>query len=478
MGGYLWFVVAALVVVDVVLVAKWSASKRPGNQFFHPARPTLIPELVLLPLVVSARQSATLTVVLLGLIGFSAFVRHRPTHVNVLPAGLLLACVAVVFRSDAYMTALLFILAAAILVLASGKRESAYASLLAGLSLYLVANIAGWLAGLKSPSSSVRIGGYDSAGGVFDERVFFPFSRAINESSYIGAALIVAVAAMIRVRQRPAWYHWVGVVAGVVVLVASNSRTPLLLAVLLATALLITPRVARNAAPYVVGVALLLPFLLTPLQPVIRWAGGLIESSDYLARGQTLEQITGLGTRDVIWTQSVHFWINHVDSATQQLVGFGYNGHAASGASAYYLSGIGDFLANRTALTMHNSILQTLFDAGFVGAVILFTVTVFAVRRYGRDSDLLPMFAVVVMLALSGVTEVSIAPGLSQTPAFLLLYLVAFIPVAVPRRNESSSPPDQRQRSWPASRSGRYGLPTTWGSSSSPPLKHPTTYKP
>lgn len=432
-----WVAVIPLILFTVVVLVAWLQNGRRtrGQQFFT-ERPTprLAPILVVLPTVLSVRQSNTVTIAVLAALALFVLIRQvgaKPQKVSYLPAILLLVCVGVTFRSDAYGIALLFVLAGFILFVAANSipREVAYNSLLAGLTLYLVANVVGWQAGLQSPAAAIRIGGYNTEGGLFgDTRVFFPFTRAINEGSYVAATLIVAVVAMIKLRQKPRWYHLLGVIAGLVVLLAANSRTPMLVLVLVAGAILLIPRIARGAAPYVISGALTIPFVLGYLQPVFRSLATLAVEIPYLARGQNIDQVAGLGTRGTIWARSLSFWNNHVGSISDQWIGFGYNGHAKSGASAYYASGIGDFLTTRTALTMHNSVLQLLFDAGIIGAVILLVITVFAVYRYGRNPELLPMFAVVVMVALSGVSEVSLAPGLSQTPAFLLLYLLVFIP--------------------------------------------------
>lgn len=420
---------------------------RSVRRFFKPrSKPQLVPELVLLPLAVSVRHSTALTLGVLSVIAIAAVVRAwdaRPARLDYWPAVLLLACASIVYRHGPYSLLAILLVAGLILFLLATavSFEDAYSSLFAGLSLYLVVNVAAWIAGIESPSASVRIGGYDTTGAFLGERVFFPFSRAINESSFVAATLIVAVVAMIKLRFQPRWYLWLGAAAAVVVIIASNSRTPLLVVGLLSTAITLAPGAARAAAPYAVGATLLFPFIVSQLQPAIRRAGELIAATPYLARGQSVEEIAELGTRDTIWLRSVGYWLHYVDSPTRQLVGYGYYGHTQSGASAYYSSGISDFLTNRSALTMHNSVLQTLYDAGVLGAGILFLVAILAVYRYGRYPELLPMFAIVVVLGSSAVTEVSLAPGLSQTPFFLLLYVLVFIPVKVKPGRKSESPP-------------------------------------
>jgi hypothetical protein len=396
-------------------------------------RAPLAVELVLFPLAISIRQDNRVTIALLAiLLLLSAMWRQRsPERLNLVPTALFMVCVALVFWRGPFIFAGMYVLAAFVLVTTARAitRATAYASLLAGLSLYLVANVAGWLVGLQSASSSVRIGGYETSETLFgSRRVFFPFSLSINEPAFVASALILGVAAMISIRQKPTWYHWLGVGAGLVVITASNSRTPVLFAVPLILLLLIAPRITRVAAPYALCVAMLLPFLMQQLQPILNWVGGLIASNDYLSRGQNLEDLVGLSSRQVIWSRSIDYWDVHVTDSAHQLFGYGYFGHATSGASAGYTAGVGSFFSDRTAVSMHSPLLQTLFDAGLIGAAILLGITAYALYRYGRGAEMLPMLAVLLMLGLSATTEAILAPGFGNTPVFLLLYLFVFIP--------------------------------------------------
>jgi hypothetical protein len=396
-------------------------------------RAPLALELVAFPLVISIRQDNRVTIALLLLLFFLSAMWHQrsPERLNLVPAALFMTCVALVFWDGPFIFAGMYVLAVLVLISTARAvtRATAYASLLAGLSLYLVSNVAGWLVGLQSASTAVRIGGYETSETLFgSRRVFFPFALSINESAFVASALIVAVAAMISIRQKPTWYHGVGVVAGFIVILASNSRTPILFAVPLIALLLVIPRVTRAATPYAVGVAMLFPFLVQQLQPIVSWIGGSIAANEYLARGQKVQDLVGLSNRQLIWTQSIDYWDVHVTDSARQLIGYGYFGHATSGASAAYTAGIGSYFAESTAVSMHSPLLQTLFDAGLVGVAILLGVTVYTVYRYGRDEEMLPMLAVVLMFGLSSTTEAILAPGFANAPAFLLLYLVVFIP--------------------------------------------------
>jgi hypothetical protein len=403
------------------------------NFFQELPRTPMALELVAFPLAVSIRQDNRVTIALLLLLLFLSAMWHQRSaeRLNLIPTALFMVCVVLVFWQGPFTIAGMYVLAALILINTARavSRATAYASLLAGLSLYLVSNVAGWLLGLQSASTTVRIGGYETSETLFGaRRVFFPFALSINEPAFVASALIVAVVAMISIRQKPGWHLWAGVAAGIVVILASNSRTPILFAVPLAVLLLVAPRLTRIAAPYAIGLAMLMPFLLQQLQPILNWVGGLVASNEYLARGQDVQDLVGLSSRQVIWTSSIDFWSTHVTDTMHQLIGYGYFGHATSGASASYSAGVGSYFTESTAVSMHSPLLQTLFDAGLAGAAILLGITVYAVYRYGRHAETLPMLAVVVMLGLSSTTEAILAPGFGNTPVFLLLYLLVFIP--------------------------------------------------
>lgn len=439
----LWLAIPVGIVV-ILVILKWGPHlSRPAGienpLLAHVQRTHLAIELVALPLVVSIRQDNKYTIILLlGVLGIGVMRTvgrdaSQPRcidNINLTPTVLLMGCVFIVFWRGNFIVAAIYVLAFLILVNAARvvSRPTAYASLLAGLSLYIVSNTVGWLIGLQSASSAVRLGGYETSGGFFNTRVFFPFTISINEPAFISAALIAAVAAMISLRQRPPWYLWVGALAGVFVIIASNSRVPLIIAAPVIALLLFAPRVTRAVAPYVVGASMLLPVLMAQLQPILSWIAELVASNRYLARTQDFKQILGLSSRGDIWSRSLDYWSVHVTDSVHQVIGYGYFGHASSGALASYDSGISGYFTERAALSMHNSMLQTLFDGGLLGASILFGVTIYTIYRYGRHTSLLPMLAVAIVLGLSATTEAILAPGFGNTPTFLLLYLVVFIP--------------------------------------------------
>ncbi|MBT2248094.1 hypothetical protein JHV56_05185 [Arthrobacter sp. BHU FT2] len=411
----------------------------------YTADPRLSLELMLFPLAVSVRQSAVVTVGLVGLLTLAMLCRRRDPEsgrANLLPFGMLAAAAVMVFRVDIGMPvvvaalAVLFLWAAAVKV----PRPVALPSLATGVGVYLIANVLGHFARVPSPLDASRLGGYETSSGFFGQRLVFPFARSINEPAVMAAAYLAIVAAMWIIGRKVGPLRWLGVAAAGYVMFGSNSRLPFIVAALLIAATLLTPLLTRRLATPVVAVSGALPFYLPVALPIIAAVAESIANIDYLSRGQSVQDIIGLGTRGTIWEGSTQFWLNRVD-VLHQLLGYGPNGHAASGANRTYLSGLGGFLADKTNLTMHNSFLQQLFDGGLVGLGLLAAALLIVLRRYAKDVSLLPQLLFVAVLGVGAASEIILAPGFTQTPFFLLLAFAAFAPAAAAsKRREVRQP--------------------------------------
>lgn len=419
---------------------------RPGRRALDRARSSLnvassrapmAIELAALPLAVSIRQDTLITCLLVSVLALVSLFRRRDavqlTPINWLPILMVALATLIVFRRGPVLILVLIGLAVFVVINTALKvsRERALSSLIAGLSIYLLGNIAAWLVGIESASASTRTGGYAAESSIIGARVFFPFARSINEPAVVATVLFVAVTALWVSRQRITRLDSIGVAAGILIVAASVSRTPVLVAAALIFAIVFFPSALRRLAVVIVAIGMLVPFLLAVLQPLINAFASVAVGNAFLGRGQSVQEISGLGTRSGIWSESLWFWDEKTEGIVRNLIGYGQNGHAVSGASTYYVrDGVGDFLsASRTNLTMHNSVLQSLFDGGLLAAAMLLGAVVFAVWQSSRSTDSLPVLAIVMTLALSAASEVSLAPGLSQTPFFLLVCVLAVVPM-------------------------------------------------
>ncbi|MAY97007.1 O-antigen ligase family protein [uncultured Nocardioides sp.] len=403
------------------------------------------PELVLLPLAVSIRQSSYIAVGLVGLAALFAFMRRGKGKVATGPMILVLLAAALALRTAPLGQLALVAVFLAFLYFSTQKNETseAVASLMLGVVLYIWANIGGWLVGIQSVAVGVKLSGFESSSSIFSERVIWPFARSINEAPIVTATFIAYVAASFVTGRRVTQWEWVGVIGGGVILLGSNSRAPLaVVAVVLAIAV-VSPRMLRSNLLLGSVLACAVPFYLGWLQWAVRPVAEILVRLPYLARTQTAEELAGFSTRGEIWSRSLEWWSSRAD-LFEHLFGFGQNGHATSGAVYTYFGSFGGFLSKPEALTTHNSALQVMFDSGYIGLIAFATGIAWGLRRYMKSADI-SSIAALAALTLTSAVEVSLAPGATSTPFFLLLALLAF----------SELRPSESKRSLPSPRVGR-----------------------
>jgi hypothetical protein len=107
------------------------------------------------------------------------------------------------------------------------------------------------------------------------------------------------------------------------------------------------------------------------------------------------------------------------------MVGFGSFGHTASGVSATYRRLFGRSYSDYGLATPHNSVLQILFDGGWViGIAFAVTICYMALSLSRRSSAIdLAGLAMLVALSIVGVTEVALSPAHSQPTWWVLVAL-------------------------------------------------------
>lgn len=406
----------------------------------------LVPELVLFILVVSAgrflafRVEAKLQIGMILCLGLFALFRVNKAQTavanskNNLSALGILAIALLTFRDESYTQLATFFAAFITLYIISrvATRAAAYQSLIAGLSLYVIANIFGWLIGIKSPYSAYRLSGYETSSPFFGERITFPFSVSINETPYVAAALLLAILAMARTGERLHWHHWIGLFGGIFTLLAANNRTTVLLVFTLSFLIFAAPNIMRVSSPYLLSIALLLPLFISLARPALNFIAETLQDNFFLGRGGTLVSLGTLEGRTEIWDAFISFWSDQyargLSEGSSILFGYGSPGHTISGAYLYVPKAHSEFLRERTALHAHNSALQISLDAGLIGTALLLAVTIHLAYRYSRNPNLLPVFIVLVTFVLSGVLESSLAPGMKYLAIYVLIYLAFFEP--------------------------------------------------
>ncbi|MBI3216037.1 MAG: O-antigen ligase family protein [Mycobacterium sp.] len=388
---------------------------------------------VLLPTALAIRTvSGKGSLLLLGLLVVTAFAR-KPDGRFRLQAGplvLLLASSAIVFSRPAYFATVLTFLIVAVLVVrlvTTVDARKIIASLVDGCGLYLLVNVLGHAAGLQSPASNVRIGGLVESSGFV--RTIYPFTFSINTPPIIAA---VYVACCIFLMLEAGWIRrfmrLVCLASAIIILVGAGTRAPIAVAVGLAVIVICFPFTTRWLGQLTVALsaasAFILPAVITSIQFIIAPLMSLTPG-----RQNQAGSISSINGRDRIWSQAINYWVERVNDLPQMMFGFGVNGQYRSGASLSYSEGLSTIVRNPEFAYTHNSFLQQLFDGGVVGWILLVAAVFWASRRLAQRvrgwgfHGLIAVLALAV-LVLSGMTEVSLAPGVSQDTFWLLLVLV------------------------------------------------------
>lgn len=304
----------------------------------------------------------------------------------------------------------------------SESKLSALVSSIDGVGLFLVASLVLWYVGFNTTQG--RTIGLDNSftGG---SRAVFPLSSSLAAtpamaSVYVAAAIPVLI--VVR-RHRIPRLLLVACAAGIFVL--SGSRTALLSGLFLAAAVLLVPRLFRVVAPWFVGAALIVPFVFGSIQDTV---GRSVTAIGSLVPGliRSSSEAFTLSGRDYIWTQAIAYYADRIGWVNQML-GFGAYGHAESGASASYYRSFGGLGRDDRLMTPHNTMLQILFDGGWLFALILAGTLIGLAWKMSRDARIAPMnlpaLAMLVALSIVSITEVTLSPGHAQPTWWVLLTL-------------------------------------------------------
>ena len=365
------------------------------------------------------------------------------------PLVMLAASAAIVYvRPDAKYIGLFFIawLFIVVRLVATVDARVIIDSLFDGIGLYLMLNVLGYAAGLRSPNEADRIGGVVEATG-FVRRIY-PFSSSLDAVPTIAAAYVAALIFFLRdpnsARRN---FRLAGALAAASVLYGGGVRTGLVVAVFLPIAVLGFPSAIR----WMAQAATVLASFSVIVVPTISRAVGFVTVPVVTMlspnRTSSVETISSLSNRDIIWSRSINYWFDYVPDAGSQLFGFGQSGQYLSGASRTYRSLLLSVTRYPELGSVHNSFLQQLYDGGLIGLILL-VVAIFwtanrlsrRVREWGYDG-----IGLIVMLSaflLAGIPQVSLAPGFSQE-AFWLLIVIVGVSCQRPAKGVSDSKPSR-----------------------------------
>jgi hypothetical protein len=377
---------------------------------------------------------STLALVALGLLTAVAFLRKTNVTRSIRPGpfvSLVAAAVIVLSRSEHLLTLALFSILALLVarLVTTVDARVIIASLIDGAGVYLAVNVIAYMAGIRSPGAQDRIGGYIETSGLV--RTIFPLAGALEVTPSIAAVYIGAAVFLLR---EEGWtrrfYRLAFFLAAFVVLTEAGARTAIFAAIALPILVMLLPFVTRWLAPAMAGFASVAPFILPAVMAALQSIA--IPVIAYIAPGrdvQSGQDITTLMGRQSIWSNSIAYWLDHVDGTSERLLGFGQNGQYLSGASLTYSDLLIGTVRHPEQASLHNSFLQQLFDGGIVGWLLLTVGIIWASVRLSRNrrrwgSEGVAAIVALVALLVNSLTQISIAPGGAQVSFWILVFLV------------------------------------------------------
>jgi len=433
-----------IVVAVVVLVAVARTRRRFGGVAVHEEKVVL--PLVLLPTVMGlAVFSEQRVVLIVGALVLVALIQGRWRTARIHQRWLVVALGASILlpasRFATSSTAQLWHLGAFLVLLVCVIRfpfPAVVLSLIDGVGLYLLANVAAHLAGISSPAATSRTFGLESStGGV---RVFFPLSASLATPPLLAAAFVAAGLICFEGRPLHRAARIAAFLAGSYIMVAANTRAALVVSVLVLLASVITPRLFARLSVLIAAVPMIVAFVYpvvaaAVIGPFIHLASGALP---FLSRGNVSADVALEGRSD-IWTSAVAFWQTDIDSL-HQLVGFGELGQRRSGASLVFAHGDSVIAGFST----HNSTLQQLYDGGLVGVVALVAAglgscVVLASQALRASRVHLVALCALVASLMGGGTEVTQSPGYSTEAFWVFAGLVLAAATVARRRSDAEA---------------------------------------
>jgi hypothetical protein len=391
----------------------------------------LIPEVFLMPSVfgLSSINSQAALVGMILLVLWSLRRKRSPFHHvrDLLPLALLVAASLLVwtrpFTKHSFLALVVVALAVQVATWTEADRRAAIVSVIDGLGLYCLMDLAAYFAGVHSHALTGRLGLAETTGGPFAARVVFPLSPSGSVPAGIAAAYLAASLVLIMSDRQRRKLRLIGVVAAVLVLLGANFRAPFVLVAVLCIAVIVIPRGLRRIAPSFAVLALLAPLFLPVVGQTLNGTLNVVTAVvPYLSRHA---DTTVLSARDIVWSTSIEYWKGV--PGDRQVIGYGALGQETSGATNVYGGVFSGGFANPESASPHNTTLQELFDAGLLGVLPFLGGVWITVRRYAIKADpvMLAGMLAALTIAATAATEVTLAPGTSDVALWLMLILAA-----------------------------------------------------
>jgi O-antigen ligase len=320
--------------------------------------------------------------------------------------------------------------------------RQAFAAIALAPGVYALANALLYIAGVKSATVGINeqnIGTLQKASllelfHIHMFRVQFPMATGVNSTGIVAGAGLAGCLVLISRRGAPRWLTLPCAAGCLYCLLLGDNRTALFIAVIAGLYFSWTRR--ASASRWIAAAVPVLPILLILGVALLNGIAG-----SKLSRGSTTNFESG-NNRFHIWEAA---WSMLRHPSVQQLYGWGDNAQITSGVSERYAYLFAS-LPHPLTYSTHNLVIQTIFDEGYVGLLIVVLaawVTASRLLRYIR-SEPSPLanalMAVLAVTLLSGTTEVSPSYGTEEALIATLLVMGAAAGLTVSRKRARDLP--------------------------------------
>jgi len=314
------------------------------------------------------------------------------------------------------------------------------ASLVDGIGLYSLANVvAYYVIGLRSPSEATRM----NLGAEHLSRITFPLSLSVNLAPLLAATYLGAVYLVFREPDpRRRAFRILCAAAAALIVIESDSRIAFLTALFVVGVAVLFPTAFRRGAPCLVAFAIASPWLLRPIIGGFRDLISAVLSFVSSRADSSGRAVTDLAGRGYIWDKALSYWSTDINSPFGILLGYGLQGHYKSGASHNYAGFMSTvFRDTEKLLHTHSSWLQTLFDAGVVGFLLMGGALLWASLRLAHQAQdwgayALAASAMITALVFGSMTEVLLTPDGNIHTFYVMMIIVAAACQIRPIKNE------------------------------------------
>jgi O-Antigen ligase len=273
---------------------------------------------------------------------------------------------------------------------------------------------------------------------IYMNRVQFPMATGVNSTGIVAGAGLAGCFVLTRYRATRRWITVPCMAGCLFCIVLGDSRTALFISIVAAIYFSWSRR-----APAARWIAVAVPILPVLVVAGIALLNGSVGSA--LSRGGS----TGSANNFESGNNRLRIWeaawevIRH--PSVQQLYGWGANGHITSGVSERYAH-IFASLPHPLEYSTHNLVIQTIFDSGYVGLIVLTAAVWVALSCLVRYIRLEPsrianaLVAILAVTLLSGTTEVSPSYGTQEALIATLLAMGAAAGLVASKCQPRSSP--------------------------------------